>query len=1264
MMFSYDKLCHLSMELCWTDRLGQEQSWDSWTDALCGWYAAMRLLPWDSTNIRVLFKSHPGGHKLKAVDRRNHSTWKSEDEVILLRHDLERGVDAHFCIRGPLMRCYVWRAWNARNGGCPEDWEHWPDCPIQPPQAPNTIQAADRVAPWTFSRIEQDATVVLANAMVRLRTASEYMLAVRKHTHEELQLMNKNMQKQWLGVNSTNTVAAGLAVGSFATVFFVPPVGIALGAAGVAVGVSATGGDIGADSRRSSRIATAFQEDFYEQLGFETIEAELRVALESATTVSELDLNRIGSSVAVGFQTAKIAEVALTTASRFSRSVTLARAPLSGVSVAGAIVGGVGAGLAVGVAIHGWATKKPNHKMVKERLVAVKRSIDYLSLMVQQVDGAMDCPVCNERLDFTSSGMGSLVRCQNYHCFHTDCVRDGDARRASTCPLCPRDTGGRLRALCTTVDQLRALLWQSGIRPRSLGLDFVAPHLVAQAREFVKEKASISRNLSQNSLLELISDQACEVRFRTKRNKAMSMLSEDGATHELWQEAIEEAGSLSDIEETQLEQLLAKGMPLKYRFACWPRWLRVADRRATVEASGRTYGSLSSTDLPEEVRRTIDADILRTPELFLLVGQEETMRKVLTAVAAYNTDVGYSQGMAHIATVFLKLGFEAEDAFWMLLTIFGELVPDCHAQDLHGLFRDTAVADVLLNTFAPSVAGALSSTNQLLWLATEYFLALGTKRMPLAVVVRLWDLCFLHGPRAIFAGFLASLQLYFPSGDGTLELDSMMAFYSEALMASDPEAFCNMVLDLLHERQGGVSAGLVLALRAMLGQEGVRLETLPPNALSQGRDFVASLVSSTKGLRGLSHDDILDMLAPEAPEVSDGEDGPVARTGDCRPSDTLLLEEPGAHESWLDAVGNAGSLDAVPRHVVEGLLASHGMPLKYRHALWPAWLRVDEQKTAVPDGSYDLWAATELRDLIGQRVLEEIAKVGSRPLGTKHTTALSRILVALAAEGSPTCGDVQCAGDIAAVFLELGFEEECVFWMLVGVLVNLVQECHSSDLAGLWRDTAVAGVLVQTFLPSHTAAAYSGDGRLLLRLCGEYFLALLARRGPLSSVVRLWDLLFFHGPCALFAGFLCHVELFLPSDSTMGLDGTPDSTAMLSAYRSACSDGDAHVIATRLLDFLHERQGGVSEELVQGLRAVFQKQPLGCSPWRRPVTDENSLSGCDSVRHSQSWQDAHGTCADEELSSQTAGQLDSTLSFPGLTGAGNERVGGETFIAD
>ena len=224
------------------------------------------------------------------------------------------------------MRCYVWRAWNARNGGCPEDWEHWPDCPIQPPQAPNTIQAADRVAPWTFSRIEQDATVVLANAMVRLRTASEYMLAVRKHTHEELQLMNKNMQKQWLGVNSTNTVAAGLAVGSFATVFFVPPVGIALGAAGVAVGVSATGGDIGADSRRSSRIATAFQEDFYEQLGFETIEAELRVALESATTVSELDLNRIGSSVAVGFQTAKIAEVALTTASRFSRSVTLARA--------------------------------------------------------------------------------------------------------------------------------------------------------------------------------------------------------------------------------------------------------------------------------------------------------------------------------------------------------------------------------------------------------------------------------------------------------------------------------------------------------------------------------------------------------------------------------------------------------------------------------------------------------------------------------------------------------------------------------------------------------------------------------------------------------------------------------------------------------------------------------------------------------------------------------------------------------------------------
>ena len=58
-------------------------------------------------------------------------------------------VDAIFETRSAVGGCYVWRAWNARNGGRPAHWEAWPDFPMEAvPPKPATICAADGVAPW------------------------------------------------------------------------------------------------------------------------------------------------------------------------------------------------------------------------------------------------------------------------------------------------------------------------------------------------------------------------------------------------------------------------------------------------------------------------------------------------------------------------------------------------------------------------------------------------------------------------------------------------------------------------------------------------------------------------------------------------------------------------------------------------------------------------------------------------------------------------------------------------------------------------------------------------------------------------------------------------------------------------------------------------------------------------------------------------------------------------------------------------------------
>ena len=76
-----------------------------------------------------------------------------------------------------------------------------------------------------------------------------------------------------------------------------------------------------------------------------------------------------------------------------------------------------------------------------------------------------------------------------------------------------------------------------------------------------------------------------------------------------------------------------------------------------------------------------------------------------------------------------------------------------------GLFRDVATADALLQTRAPAVAAKLAVAQcPLLWLTTDYFLTLHAREAPLQLLCRLWDQCFLHGPRAVFAGILALLS--------------------------------------------------------------------------------------------------------------------------------------------------------------------------------------------------------------------------------------------------------------------------------------------------------------------------------------------------------------------------------------------------------------------------------------------------------------------------------------------------------------------------
>lgn len=296
-----------------------------------------------------------------------------------------------------------------------------------------------------------------------------------------------------------------------------------------------------------------------------------------------------------------------------------------------------------------------------------------------------------------------------------------------------------------------------------------------------------------------------------------------GSASELAAAPLREGATAEALE--RLEALLARGSgaPVKYRLACWPVWLGVAERRSRAEAAGRGYGFWADGGrelLPEHVRRSIDADLPRTRDDLPDV-QKAALCRVLVAFARFCPVIGYSQGLNHLAGVFLKLGFEDEVTFWMLVSVLEELTPQCHAGDLQGLFRDTAVADVLLQTFLPAHVTALAASGcELLWLTTDYFITIGTKDMPFSLVLRLWDFCFLHGVRALFAGFMAHLELSFPvpersnDHEGAWDFEAAVAAYAAASRKADPEAFASRLRGFLHHRQGGISEELITELRS------------------------------------------------------------------------------------------------------------------------------------------------------------------------------------------------------------------------------------------------------------------------------------------------------------------------------------------------------------------------------------------------------------------------------------------------------------------
>ncbi|KAG0318309.1 hypothetical protein BGZ99_005754 [Dissophora globulifera] len=139
-------------------------------------------------------------------------------------------------------------------------------------------------------------------------------------------------------------------------------------------------------------------------------------------------------------------------------------------------------------------------------------------------------------------------------------------------------------------------------------------------------------------------------------------------------------------------------------------------------------------------------------------GQQD-LHAILKAYAHYKPSVGYCQGMGRLVGMML-MQMPVEDAFWLLVATIEGYMQDYYIPSLRQLRIDAQVFERLLKDQDPPLAEHLLNNDVIpLMYMTQWFMTLYTMSLPWASVLRVWDVFYFDGVKALFRVGLAIMQL-------------------------------------------------------------------------------------------------------------------------------------------------------------------------------------------------------------------------------------------------------------------------------------------------------------------------------------------------------------------------------------------------------------------------------------------------------------------------------------------------------------------------
>jgi len=291
-------------------------------------------------------------------------------------------------------------------------------------------------------------------------------------------------------------------------------------------------------------------------------------------------------------------------------------------------------------------------------------------------------------------------------------------------------------------------------------------------------------------------------------------------------------------------------------------------------------------------------------------------------------------------------------------------------------------------------------------------------------------------------------------------------------------------------------------------------------------------------------------------------------------NEEACAEDEGMHERWESALLGR-QISELSLEEVRNLVR-HGMPVKYRHQVWPRLFSVKEVVEVVNDDELEQCVPSN----VAHQIDLDVPRTRSRWLGEAERIMLRRVLRAYAMR-DPVVGYCQGMGDIAASFILLGLDEPEVLRGLCSMVQGCCPNYFCPNLKGYIRDMAVLEVLVRELLPSETVQRLDCVGVPLRMLAADHFLTLASHTWPLGAVVQLWDLFLLEGPPAIFASFITLLELYLPKEQ--GGVGGPEQ---VEAFVNAVSGGAVADLGM-ILERTWELIPSIPISRIESLRYVF-----------------------------------------------------------------------------